>query len=86
MKTYFLTIVAALLTITTSACPVCEKQQPKLLQGISHGIGPQSNWDYALVWATAFIVLLTLFYTIKWLRKPGEDSDAHIKKAILNEC
>lgn len=72
------------MSIATTACPVCEKQQPKLLQGISHGTGPQSNWDYALVWATVLIVALTLFYSIKWLIKPGEKSDEHIKRAFLN--
>lgn len=66
------------------ACDVCEKQQPKFLQGITHGTGPESKWDYAIVSITAIIVLATLFYTIKWLINPGEKSNQHIKMFILN--
>ncbi|MBS1496787.1 MAG: hypothetical protein JSU03_04340 [Bacteroidetes bacterium] len=66
------------------ACPLCEKQQPKLLQGISHGTGPQSQWDMVIVWSMVAIVLVTLFYSVKWLVKPGEKSNTHIKHFILN--
>lgn len=70
--------------LAASACSVCEKQQPKLLKGITHGTGPESEWDYVIVWVTAIIVLLTLFYSIKWLINPGEKSSNHIKMFILN--
>lgn len=66
------------------ACPVCERNQPKLLKGIVHGAGPQTNWDYISVWMTAIITIITLFFTIKWLIKPGEKNDDHIKYSILN--
>lgn len=66
------------------ACPVCERNQPKLLKGIVHGAGPQTNWDYISVWVTAIITIITLFFTIKWLIKPGEKNDDHIKYSILN--
>ncbi|MES2418530.1 MAG: hypothetical protein V4541_10115 [Bacteroidota bacterium] len=81
-----LILVAPLLLsgLATIACPVCEKQQPKLLQGITHGTGPESKWDYVIVLVMTAIVLLTLFYTIKWLVYPGEKSDNHIKMFILN--
>lgn len=75
---FFLTISGA------DACPVCEKQQPKILQGITHGTGPESNWDYVIVGAAVLVVLLTLFYTLKWLFRPGEEGDNHIKRAFLN--
>lgn len=84
MKACTLTLFALLVSIAAVACPVCEKQQPKVLQGISHGAGPQSNWDYAIVWAAVMIVLLTLFYTIKWTIKPGERNAGHIKRTVLN--
>lgn len=78
--------IAAILFISlpSIACPVCEKQQPKILQGITHGAGPQSKWDYFIISITAIIVLITLFFSIKWLVKPGEKSDTHIKHLILN--
>ena len=70
--------------LAATACTVCEKQQPKLLKGITHGTGPQSKWDYVIVLIMTVIVLLTLFYTVKWLINPGEKSDSHIKMFILN--
>lgn len=79
-----LTVLLLFLTATVYACPVCDKQQPKFLRGISHGTGPQNNWDYVIVWVTVAIVLFTLFYTIKWLIRPGEKDNNHIKRTVLN--
>jgi hypothetical protein len=84
MKAFLLTILAILLSLAAYACPVCEKQQPKVLQGISHGAGPQSDWDYVLVWATVLIVVLCLFFSIKWLLRPGEQGKDHIKRTVLD--
>ncbi len=84
MKTFLLTIFASLLSLAANACPACEKQQPKVLQGISHGAGPQSNWDYVLVWATVILVVLCFFFSIKWLTRPGEKSKDHIKRTVLD--
>jgi hypothetical protein len=70
-------------TLATIACPVCERNQPKLLKGIVHGKGPDSNWDYVSVWITAIIAIITLFYTVKWLLKPGEKNNEHIKYSIF---
>lgn len=66
------------------ACPVCERNQPSILKGITHGAGPDSRWDYLIVWVTVAIVLLTLFFSIKWIIRPGEKSGTHIKRMILN--
>lgn len=85
MKKYSLLIPLLLLRIAASACPACEKQQPKILRGITHGTGPDSNWDYVIVWAVVIITLLTLFYSIKWLVRPGERGAGHIKQLILND-
>lgn len=73
-------------SLIASACPICEKQQPKILQGITHGTGPQSDWDYVIIAACTIIVLLTLAYSIKFLARPGEQSGNHIKRVILNEA
>ncbi len=67
------------------ACPVCERQQPEALRGILHGVGPDSRWDYLIVGAIAVIVLATLYFSIKWLVKPGEKSPDHIKRFIFND-
>lgn len=68
----------------TWACPACEKQQPALLKGITHGTGPSGNWDYVIILAAVVVVLATLFYTIKWLVQPGEKERNHIKRTVLN--
>lgn len=65
------------------ACPVCERNQPKVLRGIVHGAGPDSNWDYVSIWMTILIALVALFFSIKWLIKPGEKNLDHIKYSIL---
>ena len=66
------------------ACPVCERNQPRLLKGITHGSGPDSRWDYVIVSATVLIALYALLFAVKWLIRPGEQSENHIKRFILN--
>jgi hypothetical protein len=70
--------------VSTFACPVCEKQQPKITQGITHGAGPQSNWDWVIIAIITLITVLTLIYSVKYLIKPGEKDADHIKKSILS--
>ena len=67
----------------TLACDACTLQQPKILRGISHGTGPDTNWDYVIVAIAALLVIFTLFYSLKWLIEPGEKSADHIKNSIL---
>lgn len=82
----FLLSVSILILIGQQAicCPVCERQQPKLIRGISHGVGPNSNLDYVIIITMVIIVLATLFFSLKYLFKPGEKSEHHIKRFILN--
>ena len=84
MKKYLLIIILFLSSTIVNACPACEKQQPKLLRGITHGTGPESQWDYVIVWITVIVAVFTLYYSIKWLIRPGERSDSHIKQIIFN--
>ena len=83
MKKPLLLIPLISITMVADACPACEKQQPKFLRGITHG-GPSGNWDYVIVIAALIIVLVTLFYAIKWMVKPGETNTDHIKRTVLN--
>lgn len=84
MKRFFLMVFLLIINTWAFACPVCEKQQPKVLRGITHGAGPQSQWDYVIVWVGVIIVLLTLYFSVKWVFKPGEKSENHIKQLIVN--
>lgn len=78
-----LAIAFLLVGISARACPVCEKQQPELLRGITHGAGPDSNWDYVIIWSMVLVVAVTLFFSLKWLLNPGEKSSNHIKRTVL---
>ncbi|HEX5026503.1 MAG TPA: hypothetical protein VFV68_14590 [Agriterribacter sp.] len=84
MKKTLLSVYAILPALAVFACPVCEKQQPEMLRGLTHGAGPDSNWDYVIVWSAVVIVLFTLYFSVKWLIRPGERSQTHIKRFILN--
>lgn len=84
MKRMILSVLLMFTALWAVACPVCERNQPGIFKGITHGAGPESQWDYVIVWVTVAIVLLTLFFSVKWLIRPGEKSDHHIKRFILN--
>lgn len=77
-------ILTFLSTATLMACPVCERNQPKVLKGIVHGSGPDSQWDYLIIAVVAVVVVLTFFFSVKWLIKPGERNEDHIKRTVLN--
>lgn len=83
MKKVITTLILMLLQTAAFACPVCERNQPKILRGIVHGSGPDSNWDYVSIWITILIAVLTLFFSVKWLIKPGEKNLDHIKYSIF---
>ena len=85
MKIKYLLSIFIIFSIQIAvACPVCEKQQPKITQGLTHGAGPQSNWDWVIIALISFITVLTLIYSLKYLIKPGEKSENHIKQSILS--
>ena len=77
----FLLLIA--FQIAAFACPVCERNQPKVLRGIVHGSGPDSNWDYVSIVITMVIAILAFIYSVKWLIKPNENNSDHIKYSIF---
>jgi hypothetical protein len=83
MKKLMLFILFVFVRQIGYACDACEKQQPKILRGIAHGAGPEGNMDYVIVWATVIITVLTLIFAVKWLIKPGENEESHIKRTFL---
>lgn len=85
MKRFLLLLLLVLFSVAGYACPVCDQRQPKLLRGITHGAGPDSNWDYLIISVMGAIVLVTLYYSVKWLLAPGEKSASHIKRFILDD-
>ena len=86
MKGKILLIISLLLTWISPpslACEVCKSQQPKVMQNITHGAGPQGQTDFIIIVIAIAIVLLTLFFSVKYLWKPGENSPNHIKRIVL---
>jgi hypothetical protein len=73
-----------LIAAALNACPNCELAQPRILRGITHGVGPQNSWDYFITLAVSAITILVGFYSVKWLIRPGEANDNHIKNYILH--
>lgn len=84
LKPTAVTLLLLSMAVASWACPVCEKQQPKVLRGVAHGVGPDNNWDYFIVGAIAVTVLITLYFSTKWLVRPGEETPNHIKRNILD--
>lgn len=81
------TVLPALLLLTglpVIACEACKKQQPKLLQGITHGSGPDSNWDYLIVSIMVVITLYSFYAMVKCMAKPVDKDHQDIKNIILN--
>lgn len=84
MKRYYLLLILLITRLISYACPLCEKAQPRILRGITHGTGPENNWDYIIVLAALIVVVITLFFSVKWLIQPGEKTQQHIKRLVIN--
>lgn len=67
------------------ACDVCQKNQPKVLQNITHGPGPSGMLDYIIIWSAVVVVVFTLYFSVKLLVKPRENGADHIKNIVKNE-
>lgn len=80
--TFFLFILLAQLA---GACPVCDRAQPKVTMGLTHGVGPQSPWDWVTIVIMVTITLYVLVRTVLLLAKPKENKSDHIKQSILSE-
>lgn len=85
IKTSGLLIGLFLIGLPAMACEVCQQQQPKITQGLTHGAGPQSNWDWVIIAIITIIAALTLIFSLKYLIRPGETNTGHIKRTILNQ-
>lgn len=66
------------------ACDACKLQQPKVTRDFTHGVGPRGDFDWIIVAVIAVITILTFVYSLKFLVKPGEKEQNHIKNSIFN--
>lgn len=67
------------------ACDLCKKNQPKGLENITHGEGPSGNWDFVIIWSAVILVVITLFFSIKYLVRPKENDPGHIKNIVWDK-
>ncbi|WP_370901524.1 hypothetical protein [Chryseobacterium gossypii] len=80
-----MTLVLALFTTYMFACDACQLQQPEVTRNLTHGTGPDSNWDWFIVGVVILITVLALIFSVKYLINPGEKNRDHIKYDFLNE-
>lgn len=66
------------------ACEACKLQQPDVTRDFTHGVGPRGDFDWIIVAVIAALTIFTLIYSLKYLVKPGEKDQNHIKNSILN--
>ena len=83
-KAIFLALLVLGILPAAVACEVCEAQQPKWLQGVVHGTGPQGLMDYVILFVGIAIVIAVLIFSVKFLVRPGEKNPDHVKYSILN--
>ncbi len=66
------------------ACDVCKRaNERKMWINIGHGSGADNWTDFIWISLTLIIAVYTLFYSIKYLCKPGEQTPHHIKYSIF---
>ncbi|AYL94509.1 hypothetical protein [Mucilaginibacter celer] len=82
MKKYIILLLVLMIRLDATACESCKKSGG--FTGITHGPGPDSNWDYLIVLVMVVITLYVLVASIRCFIKPGEKSEQHIKRMILN--
>jgi len=78
-------LVLVLFSMYVSACDACKLQQPEITKELTHGTGPESDWDWFIVGIVAMITALAFFFSIKYLVKPGEKDDNHIKNLFFSD-
>ena len=84
MKHLIVTFILGVISISTAfACNVCKSQQPNYLADITHGGGPDDNWDYVIVSVSVVLVIGTLVGSLYQIIRPGEKNAEHIKRSIL---
>ena len=83
-KILFSIFIIGMACLTATACPICERNQPKLLRGLVHGPGPEGKLDYFIVGLVTLISMITLYLTVKRIISPGEKQADHIKRSVIN--
>ncbi len=85
MKKFFWILMACFVLTASQAwaCDVCQDKQPRALKGITHGTGPQDDFDYIIISVSIVIVALTFVFSLRYLISPKESDSNHIKHSVL---
>jgi hypothetical protein len=67
------------------ACDACKLQQPEVTRNLTHGTGPESNWDWFIVGIVILITVVAFVFSVKYLIKPGEKDTSHIKYSVFSD-
>ena len=67
------------------ACDLCKANQPKGFENLTHGEGPQGNVDYIIMVIAIIIVGYTLIMSIKYLARPKETENNHVKNLVVGD-
>lgn len=78
MKTHWIKVVLAFIAMLLQ--PVCHTLAHAAESTEGHGI-----IDYVIVGIGVLVVVAVLILTIKYLLRPGEKSQQHIKRRILDD-
>jgi hypothetical protein len=82
---YIIACASVFFTIYTFACDTCKLRQPKVTRELTHGAGPESDWDWFIVGIVILITVVAFFYSVKYLVKPGEKDVHHIKYTVFSD-
>jgi hypothetical protein len=80
---YVIAWASVFFTIYTFACDTCKLRQPEVTKDLTHGTGPESDWDWFIVAIVVLITVLAFIFSVKYLIKPGEKDKNHIKYSVL---
>jgi len=67
------------------ACDACKLQQPEVTRNLTHGTGPETNWDWFIVGIVILITVVAFVFSVKYLIKPGEKDTSHIKYSVFSD-
>jgi heme/copper-type cytochrome/quinol oxidase subunit 2 len=88
MKNLMKNILNVILILWTSyamGCDACQLRQPEVTKDFTHGTGPESNWDWFIVGIVILITVFTFIFSVKYLIKPGEKDETHIKYSVFSD-
>lgn len=78
-----ITVFFLLFHLNSFACELCKKQQPKGFENITHGNGPETIWDYWILYGSIGIVILTMILFLKYSLKPNNKSFQYTDNQIF---